>query len=141
MADDTNKPVIYNRLNRALWFVIGVILFFWIGYEDQSTTGPVLLGSLIAGGMSFPVHERLARIRWTAFQRRGLTSVLTGLMAGALAMPMAALAMLVKVSIHSHVPPDFTSVQVLAVLTRTPIWAGAGLLIGLAASLWQRIRS
>jgi hypothetical protein len=141
MADDTTYQVISNLFKRALWFVIGVIVLIWIGYEDRTTIGPTLMGVLIAGGLSFPLYDRLARIRWTALQQRGWASFLTGLTAGTLAMPIATLAMLVKVSIHSHMPPEFTSAQVLAVLGRTLIWASAGSLIGISAALWHRIRA
>ncbi len=140
MHTDTSQPVTNNRFTRVLWFVIGVIMFIWIGYEDRTSTGPILVGGLIAGGLSFPLYARLLRVRRIAFQRRDLASVLTGLMAGMAAMPLAVLGMLVKISLHSHVPPDFTSAQVLAVLGKTPIWAGAGSLIGLAAALYHRMR-
>lgn len=140
MADDANKPMIHNRLQQVGWFVIGLILFFWIGYEDRTTTGPILVGGLMAIGLSFTVYDRLKGIGWTAFQRSGLASVLAGLFAGTLAMPLAALAMLVKVSLHSHVPPDFTGAQVLTVLQRTSIWALVGTLIGLALRLYKQLR-
>ena len=52
-------------------------------------------------------------------------------------MPMAALSMLVKVSLHGHVPPDFSTADVLAVIGRTPIWAGAGALMGFAVALFR----
>ena len=61
--------------------------------------------------------------------------LMTGFFAGMLAMPLAAMSMLIKISFHSHVPPDFTAEQILSVLGKIPVWAVAGSLIGISVGL------
>lgn len=126
-----------RRISRVLWAIIGVSIFFWIGYEDRSTFIPIVLGGMIAAGISLSLGSGniVGRIPWL---REGIKTVFVGLVAGSLAMPLAALAILVKISLHGHVPPDFSTVQVLAVLGRTPIWAWAGILGGVSLALWRR---
>jgi hypothetical protein len=127
-----------HRLQRALRAVTGVLIFFWIGYEDRSSAGPILVGSMIASALAANISGRLRTTGMLRSGGRPVIYTLTGLIAGALAMPLAALAMLVKVSLHSHIPPDFTTARVFDLLARTPIWAGAGILIGLACALARR---
>jgi hypothetical protein len=121
--------------------MIGVGGFFWIGYEDRSTLGPILFGGLVTSALSLQVVARF--LSGTTERATGPTFsyLLLGLSAGALAMPLAALSMLVKVSLHGHVPPDFSAAQVLTVLERTPVWSVAGALAGSAAVLAGKIRS
>jgi hypothetical protein len=139
MISDQLNPINSRRLHRVLWALIGASLFFWIGYEDRSTFIPVLLGGMIAAAMSVDLGRVMlsGKIAW---MRKKTGRVLVGLIAGTLAMPLAALAILVKISLHGHEPSDFTLAQVLAVLGRTPIWAGAGTLIGISAAIWRPIR-
>ncbi len=129
-----------TNYRRGLWIGIGIFLFFWIGYEDRNLVLPVLIGGLIALALALELGPRYRKVdvenpsagRWEA--------ILIGLLAGTLAMPIAALSMLVKLSLHAHVPADFSLGQVLSVLGRTPIWAGVGGLAGLAAALSRRVR-
>lgn len=133
-----NQPV---RLLRAvLWAAIGVSVFFWIGYEDRTIIAPVMLGGSLALALAFQLGQRFLFRRADLSRRWIAEYLLFGLFAGALAMPMAALSMLVKVSLHGHVPPDFSTAYVLAVLGRTPIWAGAGALMGFAVILFRQVR-
>jgi hypothetical protein len=114
----------------------GFLIFIWVGIEDRSSVGPVLVGGMIALSLSTNIGQRLAKIQNVRSIGRPGHYVLTGLVAGALAMPLAALAMLVIVSLHGHVPPDFTAAQVLDVLAHTPVWTMAGSLISLGL-LWR----
>jgi hypothetical protein len=131
------QPVYFLR--PTLWAVIGVSVFFWIGYEDRTTIAPILLGGSLALALAFQLGQ-LSFMGSALYPRRRIAEYLMlGMSAGALAMPIAALSILVKVSLHSHVPPDFSQADVLAVLRRTPIWAGAGALIGFAVALSRRL--
>jgi hypothetical protein len=130
-----NQPI--HLLRTTLWAAIGVSIFFWIGYEDRTIIAPVLLGGFLALALASQWGQRFL-FRRAAWSRRQIAEyLLLGLSAGALAMPMAALSMLVKVSLHGHVPPDFSTADVLAVIGRTPIWAGAGALMGFAVALFR----
>lgn len=139
MSLDSEYQLNTRRISRTLWALIGVSLFFWIGYEDRSTFIPVSLGGLIAAALSLYLGRHISTERFS-WLREGIVTVLVGLVAGTLAMPLAGLAILVKISLHSHVPPDFSWAQVLAVLGRTPIWAGAGALAGSSLALWREKR-
>ena len=139
MRFDHEVQIITRRISRALWAIIGASIFFWIGYEDRSTFIPILLGGLIAVTLSLNLGHIIStgRLRWPG---TSVGIVIAGLVAGTLAMPLAAILILVKISLHGHIPPDFTLVHVLAVLGRTPVWAGAGTLIGYSLVLWTRNR-
>jgi hypothetical protein len=58
-----------------------------------------------------------------------------GLLTGTLVAPVAVLLILIKISLHSHGTPDFTSGDIGAVMNRTPVWALAGVLSGEALGL------
>lgn len=135
--DQTGKGLAV-RLRRGLWVTIGVVLFFWIGYEDRTTVTPILIGGLLATALSFDLAPRIRSGKIPGLHSRLGVCTLTGLISGALAMPLAALCMLVKLSLHSHVPPEYSAIQVLAVLERFPVWAGAGALAGLALALIRK---
>ena len=137
--DQTGKGLAL-RLRRGLWVTIGVVLFFWIGYEDRTTVTPSLIGGLIAVALSLDLARRIRPGKIPALRSELGVYALIGLITGALAMPLAVLWMLVKVSLHSHVPPEYSTAQVLAVLERFPVWAGAGALVGLAVALIRRER-
>ena len=128
-----------NRLNQALLALIGIFIFFWIGLEDRSLILPTILGTLIAAALG------LSLWRWQAGHVMMISSLLryafVGLISGSMAMPFASLAMLVKISLHNHIPPDFSAVEVLEVLGRTPVWSLAGLILGVALGLWNYLRS
>ena len=121
-----------HLLPTALWAAIGVSVFLWIGYEDRTTIAPVLLGGSLALALALQLGRRFLFRSVEYSKKRMAGYLLLGIFAGALAMPIAAISILVKVSLHGHVPPDFSLADVLAVLRRTPIWAGVGALVGLA---------
>jgi hypothetical protein len=132
-------PISIRMKSRVLWTLIGIGVFFWIAHEDCTTTLPVILGGLIALGLALEFEQRfLSGI--SGWSNRLLAYPLLGLATGALAMPLSVLSMLVKLSLHSHVPPEYSVAQVIAVLGRTWIWSGAGAMVGTALMLvhWAR---
>jgi hypothetical protein len=130
--------MISKRANQALLALIGLYIFIWIGLEDRTLVLPIILGALIATAIGLRLW------RWQPGKALVIPEVtrygFVGLISGSLAMPIASLGMLVKVSLHSHVPPDFTSSEVLEVLRHTPVWGLVGLLVGVAFGLWKRSR-
>ena len=64
--------------------------------------------------------------------------MLAGAAAGALVGPMAAVLILLKIGLHAHPVPEFSSADAAAVLARVPIWAAAGGLLGAGAALVER---
>ena len=127
-----------KRAFQALLAVIGLYVFIWIGLEDRSLILPTILGVLIATAVGL----RLWRLQvGTAIAIPELLRyALVGLISGSLAMPIAALGMLVKVSLHGHVPPDFTPAEVIEVLGRTSLWGLVGLLVSVAYGLGNGLR-
>lgn len=120
---------------RGLWAIAGLAWFLWLGYEDVGLQ--VVLG--LAGWISLAYVVTLWN-RWgggdrTVAGRTLIRAGITGLVGGATAPPLADILMLVKISLHSHVVPDFTARDLGAVLARTPVWALAGLAVGLALGL------
>lgn len=119
-------------LRRVIWIATGVILFFWLGYEDKGLATIVALSVLIAFAIGL---EGLAR--WT--QRRPsrptiwlLRSIIMGALAGAVVGPIAVLLALVKISLHHHSTPDFEFASIKMLVGQSLPWMAAGALFGAA---------
>lgn len=117
--------------DRLLWALVALAWFLWIGYEDRSLTIVMLVALLLAIRLFVSL-----RLRWTS--RGGerfaqpLWNAVLGSASGASVPVLAALLILVKVSLHNHPVPDFQIEDIQAVLGRTAVWALAGLLVGAA---------
>jgi hypothetical protein len=113
------------------WAAAGAVWFLWLGSEDVGPRTPVAVSAVLAAAWGLSV----------ALRREGEEAarrlLLVGLAAGAAVGPLAALLMLIKVSIHAHPVPEFTPTDLRAAIGRTPLWAGIGLLVGAAAALVQ----
>jgi len=126
------------RLNslQLMAILLGVAIVVWIPFEDSGTIWVRLFGVLVCILAALAAGARIpARMR-----QRWFTWPLVGLIAGLLVTPAVFLLMAFKSGMHGHGHPEFTPVQVSAVLNTWPIWALAGLLAGLAAATWQRVR-
>jgi hypothetical protein len=138
--------------SRAAWIVAGGAWFLWIGVEDQGPRRPLLLAGGLAMALGLTTLRRWRR--WRRGETRGTDphepswiravdgrvvwlamSTLTGLVAGALVGPGAAVLMLIKTSLHSHATPEFLPADLAEVLIRTPAWMLAGLCAGAALGL------
>lgn len=126
-----------ENLRRLAWGVAGLLSFLWIGYEDRGTAAVRLVaGSIcLAAGLQLLARWRsdppATQLGWL------LRTSASGLAVGAAAGPVAALLMLIKLSLHTHPIPDFSPEQVLQVLRSTPQLAGEGAALGLAlGGLW-----
>jgi len=120
---------------RLLMIAVGVAVFFWLSVEDNSTLPVAVLGTALAvvlallralsawGGRSIRVGDGL------------LLLALFGALVGAAAALTVTGLMFFKTAWHSHIFPDYPLAMMAAMLTRTPVWALAGALIGAAGGL------
>jgi hypothetical protein len=121
---------------RGLWAVAGLAWFVWLGYEDVGLRIVLLLSGWISLAYVITLWQRWSDSAQLGQQGQYLVrAAIAGLVGGATAPPLADILMLVKVSLHSHAVPDFTARDLGAVFGRTPVWALAGLAVGLALGL------
>jgi hypothetical protein len=102
----------------------------WLTVEGKSRLGALLFALPWAGFIA-------ARIR-RPIGRQAVEMLSRGALAGALAGPLAGLLMLLKISLHSHLQPDYELSDVVAVLTWTPVGAILGGVIGAGLALIQK---
>jgi MFS family permease len=132
------QPPDFTLLRRLAWGLAGLLGFFWIAYEDQELTALSFVAAAIAFASGLTVLNRwvgsgkLPRRKWL------LSTASVGLIAGAAVGPLTALLMLVKLGLHAHPDADFGLDQFVQALSRTPYWAGLGVLIGLALGFTVR---
>ena len=126
------------RLNgpQGITILLGLAILLWVPFEDSGTIWVRLFGVLVCILAALTASARIP----ASMRQRWFTWPLVGLIAGLLVTPAAFLLMAFKSGMHGHGNPEFTPVQVSAVLNTWPIWALAGLLAGLAAATWQRVR-
>ena len=112
--------------------ISGIAWFIWLGIEERTVYFVVVLAALAAidAVIILPVRD------WVTEEGGGvrpLAAGLIGLAIGACVPVVAALLMLVKVSLHSHQQPDFSLAQVVSMVSTMPVWAAAG---GLMVAAW-----
>jgi len=122
------------RFERALFLLALALALAWLTVEENSRLGAAVFGVpwavTIAGRVRFP--------------RAGpaLGVILRSMVGGVCLGPLAAVLMLLKVALHSHVSPDYQLEDLVAMLAWTPIGAGLGGIVGagvaLIRSAWLR---
>lgn len=124
-----------SRRLRLAGLFYGLLVFAWLGPEDNAVWPPVLLG--LCGALLLTVRLLL---RWVGGRRlqpaiwlpvAALAGLLTGLGMALLASGL----MFFKTALHAHEFPDFPPLLILAVLERAPAWGAAGLLAGAGVGL------
>lgn len=120
---------------RILWGLAGMGWLFWFGYEDRGLSIVVGLSALACTAYGLTLLSGWLRGRELTAGALRQRTVLAGGIAGLLVAPLAVMMMLVKIAIHSHGIPDFTTADLWAVLTRTPVWGLIGALVGVAGGL------
>jgi hypothetical protein len=120
---------------RIAWGIAGVAWFFWLAYEDQGLLAIQLVAMLIALASALTLLRRWLGTSQIPHMATLTRAGLVGLLCGAAVVLFAVILIAVKVALHAHPQPDFTSEDLQAVLARIPVWATAGLLAGLAAGL------
>jgi len=141
-----------RSMERAAWALAGLLWFFWLGAEDGSADGPLLVAAAACLALGLTLLRRWrsrrggadigAAVAYGLFGRRLdpravwlAQSSVCGFGSGLAVGPLAALLMLVKVSLHGHPAPDFSGGEIAGVLMRTPAWALAGLCLGASLGL------
>ena len=121
---------------RIMAVLVGAALLLWIPFEDDSTRWVRIFSMGICCLSAIYACTKIApekRLRWYTYPS-------VGLLAGLLVTPVTIILMAFKSGLHGHGNPDFTPTQVSSVLSSWPVWAAAGLLAGLAAAIWQKVR-
>jgi hypothetical protein len=124
-----------------MWAIAGLAWFVWLGYEDVGLRVVLLLSAWLSMAYVATLWVRWGEGSLIGGKQYIIRSAIAGLVGGATAPPLADILMLAKVSLHSHAVPDFTARDLGAVLGRTPVWALAGLAVGVALGLIHRARS
>ncbi|MDZ4767559.1 MAG: hypothetical protein SGJ24_00385 [Chloroflexota bacterium] len=111
-----------------------VALLVWLSLEDANSLAPALLGwigaLLIVLSPIRPGAEKDRRA-WR------MLPMVRGAAVGVAAALIAALLMLVKTGWHGHPVPDYPLGMIVEMLTRAPLWAGAGILAGIGVYSWR----
>jgi hypothetical protein len=131
-----------GRKLRWLVIVCGLVIFLWMGPEDNHLGRVTLLGTISA---------LLAVIYWTLRALGGKVipgryvpplGMLLGALTGLGASVSTALLMFFKNVWHAHLFPDFPAGLIGAMLERAPVWMLAGGLAGLGLGLiWLALRT
>jgi len=125
------------RGRRARWVAIGygIVLFLWLGPEDNAVWPVALHGAgLSALLVGFWV---LGRFGGKTVSRRTLVpgALALGAVGGLGAAIMTAALMFFKNARHAHLYLDYPPEQMGGLLRRGPVWALAGALFGLGLAL------
>lgn len=123
-----------GRLRRVGWVLVALAWFVWIGLEDRTLDTLLVVPILFSIPLSLEVWRRLAK-GGLGRRSRFLLTLLIGPLAGASIPLTAALLILIKTSIHSHTPADFSLEDLRKILLTLPVWIAAGALAGAGAGL------
>jgi hypothetical protein len=131
-VNSAKKPERKNKTHAWLTlsaFALGILMFFWLPVED--TDEKWVLAFAAAVNTWFVAHH-LVNLP-PAAQKSLPRHILGGMLAGLAITPVALFLMAFKTGMHGHGMPDFSAEQILSVVSRTPIWGSAGLLLGLVS--------
>jgi hypothetical protein len=127
---------LHSKPLRLAALLLGVALLLWVPVEDTQTLGVRIFALMLATFATLAIATKVS----PHIRQRSLTLPAIGLAAGLLVTPLALLLMAFKTGLHGHGSPDFTPDQVSGVLQSWPIWAAAGLMVGVAVALLQKAR-
>ncbi|MCE7948444.1 MAG: hypothetical protein DYG88_13555 [Chloroflexi bacterium CFX4] len=122
----------HPRWLALLTLLSGLVAFGWLSLEENGILSVTAMGVCLALlGVAhmlyaYPVLGRL---------RHAVRYALIGALSGGGAAFAAAGLMFLKTVIHAHAVPDYPLSTILSMAERTPIWAAAGVLLGVAAAL------
>lgn len=133
----TVPPINKRNQRRLRWLLIiyGVVVFFWLGPEDNHIWPVTLLG--VFGAVLMVPQWMLGRVGGQQLSRRDVLLLLSlgGALMGISANLFTVGLMVLKNARHAHIFPDYPGGLLLAMLERAPVWAAAGGLIGLGLGL------
>ena len=123
-----------NRSRTWLRFsglLLGIITLVWLLVEESSNLGVLVIAGLVCtwGGIWL-----LLKVDADAISKVWIHLIIGG-GAGLLLAPLAILLMALKTGLHGHATPDFTLFQMQLVLSRTPFFTLAGILLGAGGGL------
>ena len=128
----------YSTLSRGAWILTGLLALTWLGLEDRGLRAVTFLSWMTSLSGLLRMRARRGR-RQPGMRPTGLRWWLpAGAAAGALVGPIAVILILLKIGLHAHPVPDFSSADVAAVLAQLPIWTAAGAFLGAGAALLER---
>ena len=134
----------WNARARWLSIVYGVVIFFWLGVEDNDVIGVTVLGMAGAVLLVWSVVSRVDISLTTQAGRYIGLPLQTGVIGGSLGVTTSvatAVLMLAKDVRHAHAFPDYPPAMIGDMLERAPLWGLAGMLIGLSAGLLWWVRN
>ena len=116
---------------RSCGLLLGIVVLVWLLVEESSNLGVLVIAGLVCawGGIWL-----LLKIHTAAISKVWIHLIIGG-GAGLLLSPVAILLMALKTGIHGHSTPDFTLYQMQLVLSRTPFFILAGILLGAGVGL------
>lgn len=120
---------------RSAWVVAAPAWFLWLAYEDRNLSTVIGMSAVICAAFGLTWFSKWRGGKLAGRRRWLLESMGIGLLAGTLVAPVAVLLILLKISLHSHGTPDFTTSDIAEVMNRLPVWALAGILCGEALGL------
>lgn len=126
---------------RLAWAIAGLAWFIWLGYEDRSLGTVMGLSAIVCVALCLTWVAKWRGRRQAERRRWLLESMGFGLLTGGMVAPVAVLLILIKISLHAHGTPDFTTGDIAEVIHRLPVWALAGILCGEAMGLLGAIFS
>ena len=95
----------------------------------------LIVSAVIAVPVGFEAYVRWREKFGVSYRQSILRGALAGTLSGVLVGIIAIFIALMKVSLHQHMIPDFSSGDILTILNRIPAWAIAGLLIGSSSAM------
>ena len=129
-------PGLAPRGLRVAVILTGLGLLFWLPFEDQNERPALFFALLLCALAGAFLLHRLGSLGVVPLWAYPLLGMLCGLALS----PLAVLLLALKSGLHSHAAPDYTIVDLVSVLEKTPVWAGVGLLFGLSVGLWGLYR-
>ena len=116
----------HRRLLRSIGFGLLVFILFWLPIEDNGLCWPVILALLSGIWLGvFLFYQLVDRCSWKPWY-----APLIGALSGVALSVFAVALTLIKNGAHSHETPEYTAIDLLNMLLRTPYWVLGGCLIG-----------
>lgn len=126
----SSSPPLWIRYYAIL---LGIIFLVWIPIEDIHEGFVLVLAGAFTAWLAVLYLNRHRKAHTSFWLRQAAIGVIAGLFV----TPISLMLMVFKIGIHGHEVPDFTPQQMARVIELTPVWASAGLLVGLGSSLWR----
>lgn len=118
---------------RLAAIALGLAFLLWLPFEDVDLNYVYFFALAISSWWGVRLLISVPPDPKSSLARH----LLVGLLAGLAVTPLALGLMAFKTGIHGHGAADFTPAQISAVIHRTLVWIGGGVLISLGSALWR----